>query len=418
MTIAEKILARASGKTYVRPGEFVWAEVDSTNATIGGYKDLEKYGANKVFDPNRIYTVIDHQCPANSVSAANLDNIVRQGVEKYGITHFYEMGRAGILHQLYPEEGYVKPGHFIAMVDSHSTTYGAFNAASCAINVEQLFVLVTGKLWFQVPESIRFTLTGRLGDQCVGKDVLIYMAGQYGTDLGIYKSIEFTGEACRAMSLDSRWSMANMSSELGAKFAIFEADEKTVDFLRDKVQGDIEPVFADPDAKYAQDYTLDVSNIPPMVSCPHNPGNAKAAAQVEDVGIDQAFIGSCTNGRQEDLAMAAEILQGRKVSPKVRLIISPASTRVYKEALEKGWIETFLEAGALVCHPTCGPCYGGHLGILGDGEVCISATNRNFKGRMGSTTAQVYLGNAATVAASAVTGHITDPRSMTRKEGV
>jgi 3-isopropylmalate/(R)-2-methylmalate dehydratase large subunit len=333
-------------------------------------------------------------------------------VKKYNITHWYEYGRHGILHQVFPENGYVRPGELIAMTDSHSTTYGAFNAASCSINVEGISVAIKGELWFRVPETIKFNLDGKLPEMCVGKDVILKIAGDYGTDVAIYQAVEFLGKAAEEMSLASRWTMSNMAAEIGAKFAIFEADQKTFDFLEGRTNRPYTPVTPDPDAVYAEEYTVDVTKIVPMVACPHDPGNVKPVSEAAGIKINQGFIGSCTNGRQEDLEMAARILEGKKVHPDVRLIISPASMEVWKDALRAGWLEIFADAEALVCHPTCGPCAGQHLGILAAGERCISSTNRNFQGRMGSPESEVYLANAGTVAASVITGEITDPRNV------
>jgi homoaconitase/3-isopropylmalate dehydratase large subunit len=298
------------------------------------------------------------------------------------------------------------------MSDSHSTTYGAFNALSAPINIESIYVLIKGKLWFLVPETIKFWLTGKLPELCVGKDVLLKIAGEYGTDVALYKAVEFLGPTANAMSLSSRWTMSNMGIELGAKCAIFEADEKTFSFLKGRTDKPFKPVKADSDAKYSKEYIVDVSNLEPLVSCPHDPGNVKTAREVEkeNIKINQGFIGTCTNGRLEDLKMAAKVLKGNKVHPDVRLIISPNSMEVWKDALKAGVFDIFIDADAMVTHPTCGPCMGSHLGILAAGERCISSQNRNFKGRMGSPESEVYLGNAATVAAAAIAGKIVDPR--------
>jgi 3-isopropylmalate/(R)-2-methylmalate dehydratase large subunit len=412
MTIAEKILASHSGKAIVRPGEYVWATIDETNAEPETFESLEKLGIQKVFDPDRIFVVSDHLAPPANIPSAEAVATLRRGVQKYGIKHWFEYGRHGILHQLFPEQGFVQPGDLIAMVDSHSTTYGAFNAASCAIYVEAIHILITGRLWFRVPETIKFEIQGKMPPLCVGKDVILKIAAEYGTDVAIYKSIEFQGPAVRTMSLASRITMCNMGSELGAKFAIVEADEKTFDFLRGRTSKPYTPVFADPDACYESIYTVDITKLTPMVALPHDPSNSKPVTEAKGIKIHQAFIGACTNGRQEDLEMAAKILKGRKVHPSVRLIVSPASMEVWKDALEAGWLKTFIDAEALVCHPTCGPCAGQHLGILAAGERCLSTTNRNFQGRMGSPDSEVFLANAATVAASAIAGEIADPREF------
>lgn len=418
ITMAEKILASHSGRQEVKPGEYVWAKIDETNIPIIGafratnLEYLEKLGIEKLFDADSIFVTNDHDVPPANIGKAESVAEARRFVQKYGISHWYECGRQGVMHQLYPEHGFVRPGELIAAADSHMTSYGAFNAASCPIFEELIYVLAKGELWFKVPESIKFLLTGKLPEMCVGKDVILQIAGTYGTDLANYCSVEFMGPTAAEMSLASRWTMANMGIEIGAKFAIFEADQKTFDFLKGRTDKPYTPVSPDPDADYARVYTLDVTDLEPMVACPHDPGNSHPISEVEGIKINQGFIGSCTNGRQEDLEMAANILKGRKVHPDVRLIISPASMEVWKDALKAGWLETFVDAEACVTHPTCGPCMGSHLGILAAGERCISSTNRNFKGRMGSPESEVYLANAATVAASCLVGQITDPRKI------
>jgi 3-isopropylmalate/(R)-2-methylmalate dehydratase large subunit len=413
MTIAEKILAAHAGRSEVKPGEYVWCTVDATS-NGAGLKVLEELGVERVWDPDRVYVVEDHQAPPPTVEVANAVRELRRLVKKYGITHFFEFGRHGILHQLFPENGMIAPGELIAMVDSHSTSGGVFNACVTNAAIDSLFVLAFGELWFRVPESVKVVLGGTLPGWCVGKDVILKVAGELGTDFGLYKSIEYTGPVARQMTLAQRFTISNMGVEVGAKFALFECDAKTEEWLRGRVHRPYTPVTADPDAKYAAVYEFDLSDLEPMVAFPHDPGNVHPAseAQRQHIKIDQAFLGSCTNARQEDLEVAARILQGRKVHPDVRMLVSPASQEVYRDALKAGWLEVLADAGCVVEHSTCGPCYGGHLGVLGDGEVCISSSNRNFQGRMGSSLAQVYLASPATVAASAVTGELTDPREF------
>lgn len=418
-TMAEKILARASGRSQVQPGEYIWAKVDGT-AVIGARglrARLRSLGIEKVWNPDRVYVTEDHLAPPPSVDAANAAVEMRKFVKEYGITHFFEWGRHGILHQLFPDHGYVSPGDFIASIDSHSTSYGCFNVASCPINEELPLVLATGEVWLRVPESIRFVLTGRLPgpDQfVVGKDVILHIAGTYGTDVALYKAAEFVGPGVASITMPGRFSIANMGVEIGAKFAIFPCDEQTLDYLKGKMRREPRPVSPDPDAHYEATYTIDLTHLPPYVARPHDPGNSVPVDQVarERVKIDQAFIGSCTNGRVEDFRMAARILKGRQVHPDVRLICTPASQAVWRQCMEEGIWQVLAEAGALITSSTCGPCPGMHMGVIGDGEVCISSSNRNFQGRMGSPKAFVYLANPATVAASAVTGYITDPREF------
>lgn len=410
MTIAEKILAAHAGKAAVNPGDYVWCKVDATSGHLLGA--LERTGLDQVWDPDRVYLVEDHLAPPPTVEAANAATELRRLVKKYGIKHFYEFGRGGILHQLFPENGMMAPGELIAMGDSHSTSGGVFNACVTNANIDSLYILAFGELWFRVPSSVKVIVDGQLPSWCVGKDVILEIAGQLGTDFGLYKSIEYTGTAVRQMTLAQRWTIANMGVEVGAKFALFEYDDKVGEWLEGRVGRPYTPVAADDDAEYEEVHRFDVTGLEPMVAFPHDPGNVHpaSAAQAENIRIDQAFLGSCTNARQEDLEVAARVMKGRKVADGVRMLVSPASQEVYRDALKAGWLEVLADAGCLVEHSTCGPCFGGHLGVLGDGETCISSSNRNFQGRMGSASAQVYLASPATVAASAIAGHIVDPR--------
>ena len=414
LTIAEKILVSHSipERDKVSPGEFVWARIDETNATLEAFREMEKLGITKVFDPTRVFYVDDHEAPPPNIQVAEKVAEMRRYLKEYDIQNWFEYGRHGILHQLFPEKGYCAPGELVAQADSHSTTYGFLNVASCAINAELVYVLIKGRLWFRVPETIRFQLSGDLPELCVGKDVMLKIASTYGTDCALYKSIEYQGPGVKNITLDSRWTMSNMGVELGAKFALFEADDKVYDFLKGRVDRKYEPVIADSDAYYYMDWHLDLDSLEPMVACPHDPSNSKPVNVVEreEIRVDQCYIGSCTNGRMEDLRMAAKILESNKVHKEVRLLVSPASMEIWRNALKEGLFEVFTESEAMVCHPTCGPCSGLHMGIIASGERCISTTNRNFKGRMGSPDSEVYLGNAATVAASAIAGKIVDPR--------
>ena len=415
MTIAEKVLASHADKKEVKPGEYLWACIDGTNMMLYSPRDMEKYRVQRVFDPDRIYACEDHWIPPPSTEIADEVVKLRQLVKKYQIKNFFDIGRQGVAHEIYPCYGYVSPGDLIASVDSHSTTYGCFNAASCAIYEESPYVLATGKLWFRVPQSLKFTITGKYPgpeEFVVGKDIILRILGEYGTEVGSYKSVEFHGPAVSQMSMASRFTIANMGAEIGAKFAIFPCDEKTLEYLEGKMKRPPRPVDPDPDAQYQAVYNMDVTGMPPYVACPHDPGNSVPVTEIEPerIKIDQAFIGSCTNGRMEDFRMAGRILKGRKVHPEVRLIATPASQMIWNECLKEGLWDIFSEAEALVTHSTCGVCFGGHLGLIGGGEVSISSTNRNFQGRQGSSQARVYLANPATVAASAVEGYITDPR--------
>ncbi len=416
MTIAEKILARHSGQNAVKAGQYVTAKVDRIHT---GHRAAELYtafkeiGIDRVWDPDRVIVQTDNLIPARDVDSAEDDVLKRKFVEDFGITHWYDVGRGGICHQIMPENGHTLPGNLVVGMDSHTTSYGAFNAAATAIQVpESYWVIAKGEVWFRVPETLRFEITGQLPTRVMGKDVILKIAGEYGADVALYKSVEFVGPTVEAMSLSNRWAIANMGVELGAKFAIFEADQKTLDFLQGRAYEPFTPVKSDPDATFERVFHLDVSDLEPQVACPHDVGNVRPISQMERVPVNQAFLGSCTGGRLEDLSVAAEILQGKKVAPGVRLIVIPASMEVYKDALKAGVLTTLVEADAMVCGPSCGPCGGGHQGILAAGERCISASNRNFKGRMGSTEAELYLASPTTVAASALTGYITDPRGM------
>lgn len=412
MTMIEKILAGHGGRESVLPGEYVWARIDETNAMTDTFESLEALGVSAVWDPDRVYCVSDHSAPPANIGTAESVKKLRGYMEKYHIKNWFEYGRHGILHQLNPEKGFCRPGELIAMIDSHSTTYGAFNAASCAIYTDAVYVLMRGQLWFKVPESVRFHVSGKLPPACMGKDIILNIIRVCGTDGALYKAAEITGPTIRDLSLSGRWTICNMAAETGAKFAIMEADEKVYDFLKGRTDKPYTPIFPDADAHYAARYQIDVTDMSPLVACPHDPSNVRTVEEVAGVPLQQAFIGSCTNGRLEDLAMAARILKGKQVHPRVRLLVVPASMEVWRAALQAGYFDVLTEAGALICHPTCGPCAGQHLGVLASGEVCLSTTNRNFQGRMGSPQSSVYLASPATVAASSIYGVITDPREV------
>jgi 3-isopropylmalate/(R)-2-methylmalate dehydratase large subunit len=414
MTMAEKVLARASRADSLAAGEYVTATVDRMMAheAFGACaRTLLQLGITRLFDPDRVVVILDHYFPAPTPAAANIHRLVRQAAERFGIRHF--LGHAGICHQVLSERGFILPGHLVLGTDSHSTTYGAFGAGGTGIGLTEMsYVLATGELWMLVPSTIRFDLVGVPGAGLMSKDIALHIAGVFGTDVAQYRAIEFAGPVASRMSIASRMTMSNMGVELGAKFAFFAADERTLAYLRERTDERLAPFGPDPDATYAEVHEVDVSDVEPQVACPHNPGNVKPVSQVEEVQVDQAFLGSCTNGRLEDLAVAAQILEGRKVHPRTRLLVTPASQQVYVEATAAGYTQTLLKAGAHITAPGCGACPGGHMGVLGAGEVCISSTNRNFRGRMGSPEADVYLGSPATVAAAAVAGRIVDPREF------
>ena len=417
MNISEKILAIASGRDEVKPGEIVDARVDMAmvNEITGplAIEAFHKIGVEKVWDRNRIVMVLDHQVPANSVKAAILHKIMREFAKEQRIPNLYDVGRGGVCHQVMMEKGHVKPGNLIVGADSHTCTYGALGAFATGIgSTEMAAVFATGRIWLRVPETIRIEVDGRFQRFVTPKDLILMIVGAVGADGAIYKALEFTGEAIELMSVEGRMTICNMAVEMGAKTGIINPDEKTLNYVKERGGGIFNPVRSDPDARYEKTLRFDVSDLEPQVACPSSVDNVKPITEVEGVKIDQAFIGSCTNGRLEDLELAAKIIKGRKVKDGVRLLITPASQEVYLSALRRGLIEIFIEAGAYVCNPTCGACFGGHMGLLAPGEVCISSSNRNFVGRMGSPEAEIYLASPATVAASALTGEITDPRRL------
>jgi 3-isopropylmalate/(R)-2-methylmalate dehydratase large subunit len=412
-TIAEKVLARASGNKEVSAGDYVVANIDRVMIHgLYGMVQPEEFIMDKVWDPDRVVALLDW-LPAPNVETAESHQKFRKLVKKYGLKHWYDAGRSGISHQIFPEKGYARPGELVVATDSHTTTYGAFNVASTGISwKEMIYVLATGRLWFMVPESIKFVIEGTLPDMIVGKDVVLKIAGTFGTDVATYKSAEFVGSCIDSMSIDSRWTMANMGVEIGAKFALFPADKKIINYVKSRTDAPFTPVISDPGAEYKETYNLEVSALEPQVACPHDVGNVKPVNEVEGLEINQAYLGACTNGRYEDLEMAARLLKSNKVHPDTRMIVIPGSWEVYKKALDTGVLSTFIEANALIANPNCGACSGGHEGIIAAGERCIATINRNFRSRMGHPDSEVYLASPATVAASAMTGYITDPRKV------
>lgn len=419
MTLTEKILARASGMDDVAPGDVVNARIDvaMTHDSLGilTVESFRELPIERVWDPDRIVVVFDHKVPATNALVAESQATIRRFVVEQGIGNFYDVGRGGICHQVLHERGHVRPGVLVVGTDSHTTTHGALGALAVGIgSTEMAGVFATGELWFRVPETMNVVLKGVLGEAVMGKDVILHLLGELGVKCAVYKAIEFSGPVIRGMSLAGRLSVCNMAAEMGAKNAIMEPDEKTMRYLRTRVAGEMSPLERDADPAYAEEYEVDCDGIEPLVAAPFSPGNVKPVSEVEGVEIDQAFIGSCTNGRMEDLRAAVTILRGRRVSDSVRLVVIPASQEVLSRAAEEDLLETFLRAGASVNAPSCGPCTGADKGILGPGEVCISTTNRNFVGRMGDPTSEIYLANPFTVAASAVSGRIADPRPLLR----
>lgn len=409
-TIAEKILSRHSGKC-VKAGDVAVCKIDfclGQDGTSGLIIDaFEKIGKPAVFDKKKFCMIIDHSSPAPNQGTATVHKKMRAFALKYGVK-VYDVGE-GICHQLSMEEGHVGPGDLVIGADSHTCTYGALNALSTGVGSTDLAIsLATGENWFKVPETVKVIVKGKLPKGVYSKDIILHIAKDVGAGGCTYKSVEFTGPVIDALSVDARFTVSNMAVEIGAKCGIMNADKKTFAWL--KKHGS--PVFADKDAKYIDVREYNISKLVPQVARPHSVDTVVSAEELKDTKIDQGFIGTCTNGRLEDFEIAAKVLKGRKIDSRIKLIIGPASKRVYMGMLKKGLIEIFIDAGAVVLNPGCGPCVGTHQGILADGEVCISTANRNFKGRMGNPSGFIYLGSPATVAASALTGKITDPRSF------
>ncbi len=414
MTMAEKILARASGKESVRPGEFVTAEVDimmGNDITFRqAIENLLEAGLKEVTDPDRVVVVLDHLVPAQNAQQAESQNLVRGYVKDFGIRNFYDVG-CGIEHTVLPEKGHALPGRLIVGGDSHTTTYGALGAAGTGLGYTELaYAMYKGSLWFRVPETIKFQLDGDLTPGVSSKDAMLALLAEHGTEKAQYKAIEFTGSTARAMSVQARMTMSNIGVEMGAKFAFFAADEKTLDYLRPRTDQPLATFGPDADAEYAETHRLDCAKLEPQVALPHSPGNVKPISEVGEIPVQQAFIGSCTNARSEDLELAAAVLKGRKVAEGTRLLVTPGSHEAMVEATRSGALSILIEAGAMIAPPGCGPCGGSSPGVLGPGENGIACTNRNFKGRMGSTESFNHLGSPQTVAASAIEGKIADPR--------
>ncbi|MGA3290485.1 MAG: homoaconitase large subunit [Candidatus Bathyarchaeia archaeon] len=422
MNITEKMLAKASGKQVVYSGEIVDANVDMimVHDLTGplAVEAFKKIGVQKIWDNQKAVVILDHQVPAESVRAAELHKTMRQFAQDQKI-RIYDVGRGGICHQVMPEKGHVVPGTVIVGADSHTCTYGAFGAFATGIgSTEAAAVFATGKIWLKVPEAIKINVTGEFQKYVTPKDLILSIIGRMGVDGATYKSTEFTGPTIKNMSIAGRMTLCNMAVEMGAKNGIIEPDETTRKFLEgrtSKALPNFESLKSDKDAVYERTIEFDVSKMEPQIACPSSVDNVKPVSEAGNVQIEQAFIGSCTNGRIEDLRLAAQVLKGKRVKDNVRALVIPASQEVYKQALNEGLLEIFTDAGAIVCGSACGPCLGGHIGLLAADEVCVSTSNRNFIGRMGSTKASVYLASPATVAASAVTGKITDPRKLEAK---
>ncbi len=413
--MAEKILSHASGKK-VSAGEFTVANVDLVFAHDGTALlaiDVmrNELGKEAIFDKKKVIFIIDHAAPSPAVGMSVVHKVMRAFAKKHGIK-IYDVGH-GICHQILPEYGHIKPGMLIVGADSHTVTHGAFGAFGTGVgSTDAAIAMVTGKIWLRVPETIKITIEGEKKPWIMGKDIVLHIIGSLGSDGANYMAIEFHGKVIRELSIDSRMTLTNMVVEMGAKAGLIPVDEKTIEWLKPRVKGEIMKVVPDPNAEYTDELSYDVSNLEAQVAVPPNVDNVKPISEVEGTEINQVFIGSCTNGRFEDFYIVAKILKGKKVSPNVRCIAIPASRNIYRKIVETGLANILLEAGCTIGPPTCGPCVGAHMGILGPGEVAISTSNRNFPGRMGDRTSKVYLASPATAAASAIKGKISDPKEF------
>lgn len=417
MTITEKILAAHAGKAHVEPGELINCKLDlvlgnDITAPVA-IKEFKKVGVEKVFAQDRVALVPDHFTPNKDIKSAEQSKVLRDFAKEQQLTNYFEVGRMGIEHCLLPEQGLVVPGGVIIGADSHTCTYGALGAFATGVGSTDLAAaMALGETWFKVPESIKFVYYGKLKPWVGGKDLILYTIGKIGVDGALYQAMEFTGPVISELSMDGRFTMCNMAVEAGAKNGIIAPDEKTRAYVEGRAKFPYTFYTSDDDAKYAKVYEFDVSKIEPQVAFPHLPENTRPVSEATDITIDQAVIGSCTNGRLEDLRIAAQVLKGKKVHPDVRLIVFPGTQQIYLQAMREGLLEVFIEAGAAVSTPTCGPCLGGHMGILAKGERAVSTTNRNFVGRMGYPESEVYLAGPAVAAASAVLGRIAHPEEV------
>lgn len=414
MTITEKIIAAHAQKEKVIPGELVQVKIDlalANDITAPlGIKELEKQKIDRIFDPDKVVLVADHNTPCKDIASAQNVKLMRDFARKYGISHFFEGGKAGIEHVLLPEEGLIAPGDLVIGADSHTCTYGALGAFSTGMGSTDIAASwVLGETWLRVPESILFLYEGKRKPFVTGKDLILFTIGKIGVDGARYCAMEFRGSVISELSLDERFTMANMAVEAGAKNGIMEADSKVLNYVSGRTSHLSRVYQSDPDAQWREIIEIDVSSLEPQVAFPHLPSNTHSVYSIPKIEIDQVVIGSCTNGRMEDLRMAAQVLKGREVNPRVRLLIFPGTPSVLKQAEKEGLLRIFLEAGGIIAPPSCGPCLGGHLGVLAEGEKCVSTTNRNFLGRMGHVKSEVYLANPYVAASSAVAGYIAAP---------
>ena len=414
MTMTQKILAAHAGLSSVEAGQLILVDVDrvlgNDITSPVAIREFERIGAKEVYDKEKVTMVMDHFAPNKDIKAAVQCKMCREFCNEHEVVHFYDVGRMGIEHALLPEKGLVVPGDVVIGADSHTCTYGALGAFSTGVgSTDMACGMATGKAWFKVPSAIRFVLKGKLNKYVSGKDVILHIIGKIGVDGALYKSMEFVGEGVAALTVFDRLTISNMAIEAGAKNGIFPVDEQTLAYVNERAQKPFTVYEADPDAEYDATYEIDLSTIKPTVAFPHLPENTRTVDEAGEVRIDQIVIGSCTNGQYKDLAEAAEILKGRKIADHVRAIIIPATQDVYLKAMENGLLKIFIEAGCVVSTPTCGPCLGGHMGILAAGERAVATTNRNFVGRMGDVKSEVYLASPAVAAASGVAGKIADP---------
>lgn len=417
MTMTQKILAAHAGLPSVSAGQLIEAELDlvlgNDITSPVAIHEIEKMKVDGVFHKDKIALVMDHFAPNKDIKSAEHCKCVREFACKHDISNYFDVGKMGIEHALLPEKGLTVAGDVIIGADSHTCTYGALGAFSTGVGSTDMAAgMATGKAWFKVPSAIKFTLTGKPSRWVSGKDVILHIIGMIGVDGALYQSMEFTGDGIKNLSMDDRFTIANMAIEAGGKNGIFPVDELTVSYMKEHSKRPFVTYEADADAEYDREYTIDLSTLKPTVSFPHLPENTKTIDEVGEVKIDQVVIGSCTNGRMEDLRTAAEILKDKKVAEGVRVIVIPATQQIYLDAMQEGLLKTFIEAGAIVSTPTCGPCLGGYMGVLAKGERCISTTNRNFVGRMGHVESEVYLASPAVAAASAVTGRISGPDAV------
>ena len=419
MTMTQKILAAASGLESVSPGELIWTDLDlvlgNDITSPVAIREMERMGGREVFDRDKIALVLDHFVPNKDIKSAANCSCVREFARECDITHFYDVGQMGIEHALLPEKGLIAAGDVIIGADSHTCTYGALGAFATGVGSTDMAAgMATGKAWFKVPSAVRFVLKGSLPPFVCGKDLILSIIGKIGVEGARYRSMEFTGPGVASLEMDDRFTIANMAVEAGAKNGIFPVDEKTITYMKDHGVSDWKIFEADEDACWDETYTIDLSELELMTAFPHLPSNTRPVRETGGIKIDQVVIGSCTNGRISDLRMAARIMEGHRVNPHVRCIVIPATQQIYLQAMEEGLIRIFIEAGAIVSTPTCGPCLGGYMGVLDKGESCVSTTNRNFVGRMGHPESKVYLAGPAVAAASAVTGMISGPEEILR----